>query len=289
MMPSVTNLRHLIALANGESVPGSKLRGTMFERLKEEKLLVAITHGSRKSFQAVNCESLRFHLNDIYGLRDLEKCLYLAESDHTSRAEMVHATGNSKLRPSRSFKGFMVNCLQQIEGNLNGQTFNLQPLHGTFTFIYDYESFRISEDVIIVGIENPENFRWISKQAKFFKENVSDSSPILFVCRYPQDQHCDLIKWLKSIPNRYIHFGDLDLAGIKIYLTEFFCHLGERSSFLVPSDFDERIASGSPDRYNNQMQFASIANSDPRLRLLIDSIQHHHRGYDQEGFIEEID
>jgi len=35
----------------------------------------------------------------------------------------------------------------------------------------------------------------------------------LFVSRYPQTQSKDLLNWLQSIPNPYLHFGDFDLTG----------------------------------------------------------------------------
>lgn len=244
-----------------------------------------MTRGSRKSWRVQDATALMSYLNSVYGIRNPEELLRLAESGDTSRAEQVHTIGDSKFRSTRSFKGFMVSCYQPIEVTLNSKPFTLHPQEGTFTFIYDFDGFAIPEDVMVVGIENPENFRWISRQKVFFKENLSSSSPLLFVSRYPQTQHGDLIRWLKAIPNRYVHFGDLDLAGIRIYLTEYFCHLGERSSFLIPSDFDQRIASGSPDRYNDQLQFASTPLTDTRLQPLINSIHRHHRGYDQEGFI----
>lgn len=292
MKYSATILQLLLDLVNGDTVADSKLKGDLFKNLKEDKHLIAITHGSRKSWRAQNCKSLRFILRDEHDLRDLEGCLRIAQSNSNSRASMVQTTGDSKFKSISSFKGFMVNCYQQIEARLNDQQLILHPQPGTFTFIYDFENFQIPDDVIIVGIENPENFRHIAGQEIFFAENISSSASLLFVSRYPQTQHCALIKWLKSVSNRYVHFGDLDLAGINIYLTEYFPHLGERSSFLIPLDFDERIAAGSFDRYNTQLRFANIVNSvnkDIRLLPLIESIHRHHRGYDQEGFITPYD
>ncbi len=289
MKYSVSTIRHLLALVNGEIVPDSKLRVDLFKQLEDDSLLIPIPHGGRKSWRAQNCEHLRFHLRDVYDLRDLEECPRISTIDNVSKAEQVKAVGDSKFRQARSFTGFMVNSYQPIKAELNGLSLNILPQDGTFTFIYDFESFIIPADVIIVGIENPENFRWVSRQKEFFKTNVSDSATLLFVSRYPQFQHVALTKWLSSIPNKYVHFGDLDLAGIKIYLTEYLPYLGDRASFLVPLDFNERIASGSCDRYNNQLQYADIVNSmnfDSRIQLLIDSIHCHHRGYDQEGFID---
>ena len=42
--------------------------------------------------------------------------------------------------------------------------------------------------------------------------------PLLLVSRYPQSK--DLVTWLHTVPNHYVHFGDIDLAGIHIYLTD---------------------------------------------------------------------
>lgn len=285
MKYSATTIRHLIALCNGSTVADSKLNGEIFRHMKDENMLIAITHGSRKSWRARNCESLRFYLNDTCGLRDLDKSLSIAIADSVSRSAQVQAFGDSKFKSCRSFKGFMVNCYHTLHCTLNGKPIQLHPQEGIFSFIYDFESFCIPEDAIVVGIENFENFRYIREQEFFFKKNISGSSPLLFVSRYPQIQHSDLIKWLKVIPNRYIHFGDLDLAGVKIYLTEYFPYLGQRSSFLIPLDYDDRIAAGSTERYNMQLQFSELANVDPRLMPLISSIHRHHRGYDQEGFI----
>lgn len=91
-------------------------------------------------------------------------------------------------------------------------------------------------------------------------------------------------------PNRYIHFGDFDLAGIHIFLTEFHKHLGCRSTFLIPSDIEDRIASGSRQRYNEQYKkFGHLSVEDRALRKLIDWIHKYHRGYDQEGYIGSVE
>ena len=92
-----------------------------------------------------------------------------------------------------------------------------------------------------------------------------------------------------GIPNRYVHFGDLDLAGINIYLTEFYHHLGERASFLIPDDYAQRLQKGSAQRYADQYaKFGRMKIDDIRLQSLVECIHQHKRGYDQEGFIEGV-
>lgn len=135
-----------------------------------------------------------------------------------------------------------------------------------------------------------ENFIRIREQREFFdcclRENLDrdGAGRILFVSRYPQST--DLRSWLQTIPNRYVHFGDFDLAGINIFLTEFYNHLGPRASFLIPDDIDKRLAHGSTTRYNSQnKKFQDLKVEDSRLQSLISLIHKYRRCYDQEGYI----
>ena len=91
-------------------------------------------------------------------------------------------------------------------------------------------------------------------------------------------------------PNPYIHFGDLDLAGVHIFLSEYYRYLGERASFLIPKDYEARISLGSRERYDNQYgKFGQMEVPDIRLLSLVECIHRLHRGYDQEGFVMEKD
>lgn len=85
------------------------------------------------------------------------------------------------------------------------------------------------------------------------------------------------------------HFGDFDLAGINIYLTEFYRHLGpKRSAFFVPADIEQRLsASGSRERYQAQFErFGKMEVPDARLGPLVQLIHRYQKGYDQEGYVE---
>ena len=129
-----------------------------------------------------------------------------------------------------------------------------------------------------------ENFRMIRRQQALFEKSVGNE-PLLFVSRYPQSS--DLRRWLQTIPNRYVHFGDFDLAGINIFLTEFNVHLRHRSSFLIPDDIELRLQNGSAERYQAQYQrFNTLHTGISSVQRLIDMINTFHRCYDQEGYIE---
>lgn len=255
----------LEALSKGESVGASRFPEKLLEHLRDEHLIIATSHGSKVSYKAVN------------------PCAIIVPpgGPEMTRAGQVEAFGDSKIYRTRSCPGFPVNSYEPVRSVLGGRSLIIDPCPGTFLFISDWQEFRIPEDVIVIGVENMENFRMVRRQKYLFEHLCA---PILFVSRYPQST--DLVSWLESIPNRYIHFGDLDLAGINIFLTEFQCHLGSRASFFIPRDADERLSRGSRDRYDSQLaRFESLSAPDPRLEFLISLIHKHHRGYDQEGFI----
>lgn len=277
----------LALLLKGESLPASSLKGEWFDLMSSDGIIVAITKGSRKSYRARDYESLRKYLEAHFDIRDLETYRDMLKDRKIERSKQVKVTGNSKVRQQRTFCGFLVNCYDPLPATINGKPIEILPEEGTYIFIYDFRTFSLPEEVVIVGVENAENFRFIRRQRKFFKSYFPEGKQLVFVSRYPQEQSHDLLEWLSSIPNRYVHFGDLDLAGIHIFLTEYFRYLGEKASFLVPMDYESRILRGSRERYDTQYgRFGRMEIADSRLIPLVECIHRHHRGYDQEGFIE---
>lgn len=277
MVLSKTQTDLLQRLVSGESVAASPLRNDIATELLEEELLTVRTHGSRRSFAAIDTVALRKFVESHYG------SLGIANKDELTRAEMAFDTGNSKLVMVRSCPGFPVNSYEPIACMLNGKEFVVNPQEGSFLFVADWQTFEIPSDIVVVGIENMENFRMIRQQRELFEKAIG-SDRLLFVSRYPQST--DLRSWLQMIPNSYIHFGDFDLAGINIFLTEFHAHLGDRSTFLIPSDIEERLTNGSTERYNDQYpKFKRLSTDIPEIQHLIDTINRCHKCYDHEGYI----
>lgn len=271
------------ALLAGKRVAGSKITSRLLEELLAEGLLSVISHGSRKSYRARDTESLKRFLSDK------DESYRILEVNHSdSRASMATETGNSKLVTVRSCPGFPINSYEPIECFLRGKPFMVNPQEGCFFFVSDWEKFIIPEDVLIIGVENMENFRMIRKQRAFLEKYLQAHefpNRVLFVSRYPQS--IDLRRWLCSISNHYLHFGDFDLAGINIFLFEFQQYLGkDRSSYLIPDDIKSRLHSGSRKRYDEQYcRFKDIKSDILELQQLIDLIHLERKGYDQEGYI----
>lgn len=266
----------LVALSEGKSVCGSRFDSELLRQLSSEQLITTIRHGSRVSYRAMDPSAI----GRVFPLAD--------PSIMRSRAELVTAYGDSKVVATRSCPGFPVNVINPLQVIIGDHMLSLNPTPGTFTFISDWENFKIPPEVFVIGVENMENFRFVEKQAYLFEYLMA---PLLFVSRYPQSG--DLVRWLKGITNSYIHFGDLDLAGISIFLTEFRNPLadtqGKRTEFFIPADVQLRLSHGSRERYDAQIaRFGNLHSDDPRLEYLIALIHRFRRGYDQEGFIRGI-
>ena len=273
--------RLVLKMLGGELIPYTKFDGLIANRLMDEGIITIVPRGSKRSFRMIDPEGCRIYISQNYtsGM-ELEDWIEMKNCpDEVLRSEQVAKAGDSKLRYTRTFKGFLLNCYTPIEATFHGEPCVLSPLQGTSIFMQDYEYFRIPEDVVVVGIENGENFQHIRAQKYLF-----EGMKVLFVSRYPQSK--DLCNWLKIIPNRYIHFGDIDLAGISIFLNEFYVKLGNRAEFFIPADVKKRLKDGNRQLYDNQyLRYRAMLVSDERLRPLVAMIHKYGKAYEQEGYI----
>lgn len=273
--------RILVRLINGESISASSAKSKLIDELIFENILLR-KGKHRKTIEMLDVEALHLFLANQLQINDLSQYISALENESSSRADFVKITTDSKGSKERAFKGFLVNSYEPIKAMLNQQEFIIYPRTGSFAFIYDYESFKIPDEVTVVGIENAKNFSEIRKQAYLFKNMTP-----LFVSRYPQNQSKDFINWMKSIPSNYLHFGDFDIAGIGIYLNEYKKQLGEKASFFIPESIEKLIRKhGNRHRFNIQKQNFKLEEiKEKELLKLIGKIKQEQKGLDQEFFI----
>ena len=271
----------LLLLQQCAIISASSAKHAVIDELVDENIIQR-TGRVKKSLSVLNNDRLKLYLQNKFGVNDLDKYIETLKRSDFKRTDLTVVSSNSKLKNVRTFKGFLVNSYFPIQAVINGNSILINPEIGTFTFVSDFESFEIPSNITIVGIENPENFRYIEKQ-KYLFENIKP----LFVCRYPQNQNKDLIKWLQSIPNKYLHFGDLDFAGIGIYLNEYKKHLGNRATFFVPEYANTLLERyGNSGLYDNQKSHFCIEEIEEiKLNHLITIIHKYKKGLEQEIFI----
>ena len=284
-----TLIQAFAALRQGETVPFSRFPADWAEEMLLEGGVASIVRGSRKSLKVVSRAAFDVYLRSKGLQPDKLEETAAVLSGASSRSEQVQLLGDSKAVMVRSCPGFPVNVIGPLSVRLGERKILLCPCPGSFLYISDFQAFRIPSDTVVVGVENMENFRLPELQTAVWEEiqeqyGEGGVPPLLLVSRYPQSR--DLATWLQGIPNRYVHFGDFDLAGVHIYLTEFYARLGERAAFFVPDDVEKRLSNGSRERYDVQFErFGKMEVSDARVQRLVGIIHRHHRGYDQEGYI----
>jgi hypothetical protein len=277
--------KRLHELLQGEQIASSKARHQIIDNLVKEQIIDRQGR-IQKKLSLTHPKALHIYLQNKFGINDLEKYIHtLDREDSLKRSDLVAVASQSKLKPIRTFKGFMVNCYEPVNTIYNQKTMVLDLQDGIFQFIYDYEEFYPEDGVTIVGVENPENFRYIQSQQAYF-EHLRP----LFVSRYPQNQSKDLMRWLQRIPNPYLHFGDFDLAGIGIYINEYKKHLGDRAQFFVPDNIEKLFKKyGNSHLYDTQnLNVDKNQIREDKLRTLINLIHSTRKGLEQEVLIGEV-
>lgn len=252
-------------LVTGTPVASSLMKHTLVQRMLDDAVLIKKQPSKTKAVITItDVAALKNYLHNVFGIASLNDYIKKHSDKNITRHEAVTVSGNSKLKAIRTFKGFLVNSYQPINTQLSGNNFIVQPVAGTYTFITDVESFLPDASVTIIGVENAENFRHIHQQAYLFKGLTP-----LFVSRYPHSN--DLLTWLKTIPNPYLHFGDFDFEGIQIYLNEYKKHLNNKATFYIPENIEKILAKyGNRELYNRQ--FAHIKKLPPNTEAAINSL-----------------
>jgi hypothetical protein len=281
---SIGIAQKLKQMLDGEEIQSSKLKQTIVLKMVEDGAIqYRNTSKSKRTYFINNSENLINYLITEFGINNLNEYVTQLNNPNLTRGDAIKIASDSKIKKIRSFKGFLVNSIQPINATINNNATVISPVEGTFTFIYDFNTFTIPDDVTIVGIENPESFRYINKQTGLFK----DIKP-LFVSRYPQNQNNDFIEWMNDIPNNYLHFGDFDFSGINIFLNEYQKHIGKKATFFIPDEIEIMIKeNGNTNNYDVQIyrEPDSAKINDEKLLNLIKIIHKYKKGLEQEYLI----
>lgn len=271
-------------LLPGTTMPGSSMQHAVITKMMEDGILQKRQTGKTKTvFFIANIEDLPVYLHNQFGINDLQRYIEkkTEAEEELTRGNLITMSGNSKLQYVRTFYGFLVNAYDPVPAMFQDQPFIIQPAEGSYTFIHDFEKFVPDPSITIVGIENPENFRFIQQQ-KYLFSNIKP----LFVSRYPQSS--DLVKWLQMIPSPYLHFGDLDFEGINIYLQEYKKYLGDKASFFLPPGTEPLLNQyGNRELYNRQYRKQPVItpNTEPPILALINLLFQYKKVLEQEIFI----
>ena len=277
--PTKAEIIKIQRLLDGEEIGFSSLSGPVFRELINREYIVLDKTGRKKMVASVKDPVyLKKVLRQEWQINDIEEYLGFLSKEEKDRTDVQNMLGGTKEEKTSTFQGFLVNSLETVSYTLNGQKGTLPLINGSYLFVSDYETFNIDDDIIIMYVENFTSFRQIARYIYLF-----EPGRYLYVSRLLSSNAFK--EWLKGIPNRYIHFGDFDLAGIGIYL-HFYDEIGHRASFLVPDDIEKRLAEqgNSTLYYSQEEKCRNMKVTDKRVQPLVDMIKKYRMGYEQEGY-----
>ena len=287
MKISLRFAKALLALTEGQELNEGDFGGGnskfLLEKFKDTGVLDYRPIGhQRKRYYCTDKVKLTDQLHQQFDIPSLEAYVNYLEQESKERSDAVRATSDSKFGSFNVLEGFLIHTYEEIEGVLNGKPVPLHPVGGSFVFIHDFRNFVLPAEVTVVGVENHENFKQIARQRYLF-ENIQP----VFVWRYQNSN--SLALWLNTISNAYVHFGDFDPAGLKIYVSQFRNKIGaHRCSFLIPDTIEMLIfRHGSKKLFEKQ---AGLVNKNelescPELKELVHFLWRLKKGLEQEILI----
>ena len=280
----IKDCESILTLISTGRIRKIELSKTLVESLRSEHL-VSIENENRTGFVVTRRpELVRSFIGGLVGTENLEEYLDVLRKRQNgsapTRCEAAKLVGNSKAFGTDVIKGLRLNSIRPIEIRYDGKNFLLDLPVGISLEVDEQLLLDISPDIIVVGVENYSTFMRIKDYDYLFP----DCKQYLFTFRSTYGEAFGkLIDWLLRIPNQYIHFGDLDKGGLRIYIDQFRSRLGDRASFLIPENYDELIRNGSSSLYNDQYaQAAPNTSKDPRIIPLLEAIEKYHKACEQE-------
>lgn len=280
----ISFLRCLLRLSQGEELKASEiaskklLRQFVADGLIKEKAISK----QRRTYVCHDAQGLLNYLNAQYDIISLEHYLQQKESGETDGERSLNATKSTKVLRKKSLQGFFIKAYGASLA-MGDKELPVTP-DGVDLFVHQPKALKVNPEVLIVGIENPECFVKFSQLRHLFPQK-----PLLLVMRYMSKSPN---KWLESIPNNYLHFGDFDPAGISIYINEYRNRLGlSRCGFFIPDPMDVLMEQyGSTQLYDAQQHLLKNIDvqDDAELKILIQLMQKHHKGVEQERLLSVI-
>ena len=278
---TIEQAKLLKELSEGKKVPLSRLKARIFQQLIQEQVLLRQKESHGWNIYTDHPQSLLNYLYNHYIRCTLDEYIERGQAA-PSRSNNIRMSGDSKLKETELWQGFYFKVSEPIHAQWQGKPLTLLPYpEGIPVFMPQPETLSLPEDVTVVMIENSENFLKIETQLPLFQ-----GLKCFFVSFYPREQHSYFIEWLQKQPNNYVHYGDLDFAGIHIYQSQYKKYVSGESRYLVPSGLLPLFRRyGKRALYNNQLSLQALIKADePGISELLEIIKREHKGLEQEIF-----
>ena len=280
-MISISSAKCLSNLIDEKTINGSTFKDKSFlNNLVEDGILNIIqTTPSRKKIVLNSKIKLDDYLKNKYKIDDLEQYIVLLEDKNSTRADNINISENSKSTNINPQTGLYISGYEDFEISINQKAFNiLNIVQNSSLFIHKNCDINIDENILIIGIENSENLLFIQKQ-KYLFNHIKKKKLFILI-------NSTMLKFIGTIKNEYLHFGDFDLAGIAIYEHKIKQKVN-KSKFFIPVDIESLIKNSKNDKlYFNQFEkYKKLKSEDKNIQDLINIIHKYKKVLEQEYFI----
>lgn len=244
--------------------------------LKRER----ITKSSSR-FVLINENGLRICCADYdERLKDIEGFFAALESGDTRMkpSEEIAKYGRDHLGKRNLWRGFFLKSNTPFMISYNGIPYTIGPDNPFLVEKAEALEFDCRSCALWV-VENYECFQDLSWMTLYpCSERLS-----LVICRWPASRVAREAYGKWPVAEKH-YFGDLDLAGINIFQTEYADILGE-DSFFVPDSFKKDIRHGSSSLFQKQQKFKHISGRSVRIQECIRTIIENQKGLLQEYYL----
>lgn len=278
---SLSFARCLLRLQNGEQLNSSEINSiSLLNRFCDDGIIQKQPMGNRRvGYICPNSLALKNYLKIQNDILSLENYILEFEGSMSDGESSLNASKSTKTFRTKSLQGFFIKAFNSTL-IVSGETIPPTP-EGIELFVHQPEKLQISGTALVVGIENPECFLKFEQLAYLFPQKE-----IIVIMRYLSNSPN---RWLQSIVNPYIHFGDFDPAGLNIYIREYRDRLPtHRCRFFTPDKIDELIERyGSTSLYDRQIHL--LMNIDlnlyPEIKYIFEVMQKYRKGLEQERLL----
>lgn len=278
---SLSFARCLLRLQHGEYLHASEMASkSLLKQFCDDGVIRKHPSGNRRvSYFCPEPSGLKNYLQSQMGILSLENYIRESESGLSDGENSLSATKSTKTLRKKSLQGFFIKVFHSniiIEGETVAQTPN-----GIELFVHRPEALQISTTALVVGIENPECFLKFDQLAHLFPQKE-----MVIMMRY---MSLSPNRWLQTLPNDYLHFGDFDPAGLSIYIQEYRKHLSaQRCRYFIPPNIEQLISQyGITQLYDQQIHLLKNINFHeyPEIENLFSLLHKYRKGVEQERLL----
>ncbi|MFW6276002.1 MAG: hypothetical protein ACOC2M_05165, partial [bacterium] len=166
MSLKISFAKSLRRMLEGETLNASEIQDKpTLQRFIQDGIVKQIpSKGKRYVYRINDREFLENYLSTNYQIKSLHEYIKLKSKHESSGTDSLKATYHTKEKRTIAMPGFFLKTIQPLSIKLHGQTIDLPSPKGIEYFISEPEHLSISEQLTIIGIENPEVFECYARE-----------------------------------------------------------------------------------------------------------------------------